>query len=390
MYDINALRQNEFPHSQNQIYFNHAAISPLPQRTRRKMNWAVDQLADNPSRFWVEEGMPMTESLKASLASLINAADPEEIVPITTTSAGINALAQSINWDLQEDNMTFCEVEFPSNAYPWLNLGVRHGLEVRQVTAVDGGLTLDKLKEKVDWDTKLVAASAIQFFSGHRTDLLEIGRFCHERGILFVVDAIQAIGHMPIDVQAMHIDALVTGGQKSILGPPGIGFMYVRRSLAETLRPRFIGANATVDFLHWLSYDLTPLPAAQRFNSGTPNLVGMFGLHESVALLQELGIPNIDQHTRHLATSAIEQLQALDYKAVTSTAAGQAPGPIVTFRSPVDNKASDALVARLAEQNVTVVKHLDPPGNPHIRLSFHAYNTLDEVARFMNMLVRSA
>jgi cysteine desulfurase / selenocysteine lyase len=388
MYDINALRQNEFPHSQNQIYFNHAAISPLPQRTRRKMNWAVDQLADNPSRFWVEEGMPMTESLKASLASLINAADPEEIVPITTTSAGINALAQSINWDLQEDNMAFCEVEFPSNAYPWLNLGGRHGLEVRQVTAVDGGLTLDKLKEKVDWDTKLVAASAIQFFSGHRTDLLEIGRFCHERGILFVVDAIQAIGHMPIDVQAMHIDALVTGGQKSILGPPGIGFMYVRRSLAETLRPRFIGANATVDFLHWLSYDLTPLPAAQRFNSGTPNLVGMFGLHESVALLQELGIPNIDQHTRHLATSAIEQLQALDYKAVTSTAAGQAPGPIVTFRSPVDNLATDALVARLAEQNITVVKHLDPPGNPHIRLSFHCYNTLDEVARFMKMLVR--
>jgi cysteine desulfurase / selenocysteine lyase len=105
MYDINALRQNEFPHSQNQIYFNHAAISPLPQRTRRKMNWVVDQLADNPSRFWVEEGLPMTESLKASLASLINAADPEEIVPITTTSAGINALAQSINWNLQEDNI---------------------------------------------------------------------------------------------------------------------------------------------------------------------------------------------------------------------------------------------------------------------------------------------
>ncbi|MFO7541105.1 MAG: aminotransferase class V-fold PLP-dependent enzyme, partial [Chloroflexota bacterium] len=247
----------------------------------------------------------------------------------------------------------------------------------------------DKLKEKVDEDTKLVAASAIQFFSGHRTDLLEIGRFCHERVILFVVDAIQAVGHMPIDVQTMHIDALVTGGQKSLLGPPGIGFMYVRRSLAEKLRPRFLGANATVDFLHWLNYDLTPLPAAQRFNSGTPNLVGLFGLHESVGLLQELGLHDIDQHTRGLAANAIEQLQSLGYEVITPYRDGQAPGPIVTFRSLLDNTATDALVAQLAAQNAFVVKHLDPTGNPYIRLSFHGYNTLAEVERFMELLGRS-
>jgi cysteine desulfurase / selenocysteine lyase len=389
MYDINALRKQEFPYSETQIYFNHAAISPLPQRTRRKMNWVVDQLATNPSRCWMEHGMPMTESLQERLAHLINAADPEEIVPITSTSAGINALAQAINWDLQEDNMAFCEVEFPSNAYPWLNLGGRHGLEVRQVTAVDGGLTLEKLKEKVDADTRLVAASAIQFFSGHRTDLLEIGRFCHERKILFVVDAIQAIGHMPIDVQAMHIDALVTGGQKSILGPPGTGFMYVRRRFAETLRPRFLGPNATVNYVHWLKYDLTPLPAAQRFGSGTPNLIGLFGLHESIGLLQELGLDNIDQHTRQLATSAREQLLTLGYELITPYENEQAPGPILTFRSRFDNETTDALVARLAEQSVTVVKHLDPPGNPHIRLSFHCYNTLAEVEQFMNLLNRT-
>lgn len=385
MYDINALRQNEFPHSKNQIYFNHASISPLPERTRRKMGWAVDQLARNPSRFWQTEGMPLAESLKATLATLINATDPEEIVPVTTTSAGINALAQAIDWQ-PDDNIAFCEIEFPSNAYPWLSLNGPHGLEVRQVTAVDGGLTLSELKKKVDADTRLVAASAIQFFSGHRTDLMEIGRFCHERDILFVVDAIQAIGHMPIDVQAMHIDVLVSGGQKSILAPPGIGFMYVRRELAETLHPRAIGPNATVDFLHWLNYDLTPLPAAQRFNSGTPNLVGLFGLHESAGLLQTLGIAHIDHHTRQLAAAACEQLTAQGYELVTPYKDGQAPGPIVTFRSPLDNEATDALVAHLAAQEAIVVKHLDPSGNPYIRLSFHAYNTLAEVACFMEML----
>jgi cysteine desulfurase / selenocysteine lyase len=384
MYDIYALRRQEFPHSEKQIYFNHASISPLPQRTKRKMQWAVEQLALNPSRFWHEQGQALVQALQDRLVQLLNAAGPDEIVPTTTTSAGINALAQSFPWQ-PGDNLAFCEREFPANAYPWLSLA-RDGVEVRQVTAVGGGLSLEKLQEVVDDKTRLVAASAVQFFSGHRTDLVAIGRFCRERNITFVVDAIQSIGHIPVDVRAMHIDALVSGGQKSILGPPGAGFMYVRQGLAGQLRPRAIGSNATVDFLHWLKYDLTPLPAAQRFHSGTPNLVGLFGLHESVGLLQELGLAHIEQHTRRLAAAAVEQLQAAAYRVITPYAAGQAPGPIVTFRSPVDLAATDRLVAHLSEQGVTIVKHLDAVGQPHLRLSFHCYNTTAEVAQFMNHL----
>lgn len=112
----------------------------------------------------------------------------------------------------------------------------------------------------------------------------------------------------------------------------------------------------------------------------------MFGLHESVGLLQELGVPDIDRHTRQLATAAVEQLQAHGYQVIIPITDGQAPGPIVTFRSPVDNEATDALIARLAGQNAFVVKQLDRPGNPHLRLSFHAYNTLDEVERFVELL----
>jgi cysteine desulfurase / selenocysteine lyase len=384
MYDIHALRQQEFPHSHKQIYFNHAGISPLPQRTKKKMQWVVEQLAHNPGRYWLEQGMPLTERLMDRLVHLINAADPAEIVPITTTSAGLNALAQAINWQ-PGDNLIFCELEFPANAYPWLSLA-RDGVEVRQATAVDGGLTLETVQQTIDENTRLVAASAIQFFSGHRTDLAAIGHFCRERNILFVVDAIQAIGHMPIDVQAIQIDVLATGGQKSLLAPPGIGFMYVRRSLAEQMHPRCIGSNATVDCYHWLKYDLTPLPAAQRFQSGTPNLIGLVGLHESVGLLQELTIGHIEQHTRQLTTTAIEQLETRSYQVITPHNSGQAPGPIVTFCSPLDNEATDALVTRLAGQGAFIVKHLDAAGKPHLRLSVHCYNTLEEVAQFIDLL----
>jgi selenocysteine lyase/cysteine desulfurase len=259
----------------------------------------------------------------------------------------------------------------------------RDGVQTRCVPSINGGLTVEGIAAAVDERTRMVAVSAIQFFSGHRTDLAAIGAFCRERGLLFVVDAIQAIGHIPFDVQALGIDALASGGQKSLLAAPGSGFMYVRNSFAETLRPRMIGANATRDYLHWLSYDLTPLPGAQRFSSGTPNLVGMFGVVESLSLLRELGVQNIDQHTTGLSRYARERLMDRGYSVVTPA---DRLGPIVTFRTGVDDPATDELVKFLADRHISIVKHLDTHGTPHVRLSFHCYNTTDEIDSFLDVL----
>ncbi len=383
MYNIQHLRHTQFPNSANYIYFNHASISPLPTRSKEKMVVAIEKLAENPSNFWMTDGMEALAALKQEVMALIHAGAEQEIVPVTTTAAAINAIAQSIAWR-PRDNLLFCEVEFPANAYPWMSLQ-RDGVEVRQVPAVNGGLTMEALRPLVDKNTRLIAASAIQFFSGHRSDLATIGAFCRERGILFVVDAIQAIGHMPIDVQTMNIDVLATGGQKSLLAPPGIGFMYVRDAVAETLNPRIIGGNATKDFLHWLAYDLTLLPGAQRFSMGTGNLVGLIGMLESVRFLQELGIAQIDTHTQGLTAVASHHLTQLGYHVITPTQPQQY-GPITTFATGLSLEKTDALVNYLKEQQINVVKHLDAPGNPYIRLSFHCYNTIEEIEKFMTIL----
>ncbi len=381
MYDIETLRHTEFPISQEEIYFNHASISPIPRRTQERMKAAVDGLAHNPGRFWMNEGMAMYTTFQKELARYVNAELPQEIVPITTTGSALNAIAQSIQWQ-EGDNLIFCEYEFPANAYPWMSLE-RDGVQTRCVPAINGGLTLAGIASAVDERTRMVAVSAVQFFTGHRTDLAAIGRFCSERDLIFVVDAIQAIGHMPFDVQALGIDVLASGGQKSLLATPGTGFMYVRDSVAETLRPRTIAANATRDYLHWLSYDLTPLPGAQRFASGTPNLVGMFSVVESLSLLRELGVENIDQHVTALSRYAHERLTDRGYKVITPA---DRLGPIVTFRTGVDNEATDGLVKFLADHNISIVKHLDAHGTPHIRLSFHCYNITEEVDQFMDVL----
>jgi selenocysteine lyase/cysteine desulfurase len=228
----------------------------------------------------------------------------------------------------------------------------------------------------------LVAVSAVQFFSGARADLAGLGRFCRERGILLAVDAIQAIGHMPIDVQAMNIDVLATGGMKSLLALPGVGFMYVRDAVAEQLRPRAIGSNATVNYMHWLAYDLTLQPGAARFGAGTPNVPGLFAVLSSLELLQELDVAAIDAHTSGLSRRAADLLAQHGLTVITPP---EAIGPIVTFRSPLSSEETDRLVMALAERNVVVAKHLDAAGAPYIRLSFHCYNTPEEIDRFIEV-----
>ncbi|MFO7663668.1 MAG: aminotransferase class V-fold PLP-dependent enzyme [Chloroflexota bacterium] len=380
MYNLDRLRQEEFINSAEVIYFNNAGIAPLPYRTQQKVQSVIGELGRQPSGFWEKAALPASINLQEKLARHINAASPTEIAFVTTTSAALNAVAQAIDW-LPGDNILLCETEFPSNAYPWMSL-VRDGVEVRLVPAFNGGMVLKEIESLVDDRTRLIATSSVQFLSGHRTDLTAIGQFCRMRGILFSVDAIQSIGHIPIDVQAMDIDILATGGQKSLPSLPGIGFLYVRQDLAERMNPRQIGSNSTVDFFHWLAYDLAFLPGAARFNSGTPNLPGIFSIEGSLELLNELSLDAIDTHTTALSRYACEHLSSLDFQVVTPD---DVCGPIVTFRSPLSNFETDQLVRNLAERQIVVVKHLDAAGNPHLRLSFHCYNTFEEIDRFIEV-----
>jgi selenocysteine lyase/cysteine desulfurase len=381
MYDLESLRRDEFPLSENLAYLNHAGISPLPQRTKREVQWAIEMLSNDPNTFFGKYALPAFVSIQEALARHIKAQLPSEIVFSTTASAALNAVAQAVDWRAG-DNILFCDQEFPSNAYPWMSLS-RDGVESRCVPTDNGGLTLRQVEAYADDRTRAVAASAVQFFSGHRTDMAAIGRFCREHNILFIVDAIQAIGHMPFDVEAMNIDILATGGMKSLLALPGVGFIYVREAVAETMLPRLIHGNSTIDYLHWLAYDLTPQPGAARLSGGTPNVPGILSMGQSLTLINELGPENIDSHTTQLTKHAINSLERDGYQVITPH---DAAGPIATFHSPYDSDTTDRLIQFLAERNIVVCKHLDAARAAYVRVSFHCYNTTAEIDRLLEEL----
>ena len=381
MYDIESLRREEFPASANLTYLNHAGISPLPQRTKREVQSAIERLSEDPNAFFGKYALPAFASLQESLARYINADSPSEIVYSTTTSAALNGVAQAIDWR-PGDNILFCDQEFPSNAYPWMSLS-RDGVESRRVPSENGGLTLRQVEAHADDRTRAVTVSAIQFFSGHRADLVAIGRFCRERNILFIVDAIQAIGHMAFDVQAMNIDILATGGMKSLLALPGAGFIYVRDKVSSKMNPRLIHGNSTADYLHWLDYDLTPQPGAARLSSGTTNVPGVLSIGASLSLLNELGPANIDTHTTALIHYAIDNLTNEGYEVVTSK---DTSGPIATFRSPFDSETTDRLIQFLSDRQVVVCKHLDAGISAYVRASVHCYNITADIDRLLEEL----
>lgn len=383
MYDVHDLRRTEFPHSKDLAYLNHAGISPLPQRTKQELLSAIERLSQDPNSFFGTYALPAFVDIQTSLAKYIGATSPTEIVFSTTTSAALNAVAQAIDWQVG-DNILFCDQEFPSNSYPWMSLQ-RDGVEIRLIPAMDGGLTLSSVEAFTDNRTRAIAVSAIQFFSGHRTDLASIGCFCRENDILFIVDAIQAIGHMKMDVQAMNIDILATGGMKSLLALPGAGFLYVRDAVSEKMNPRLIHGNSTENYLHWLDYDLTPQSGAARFSSGTPNVPGILAIGTSLSLLKELDPANIDTYTRQLTAYAIDALTNEGYEVITPR---EIHGPITTFRSRFDSDTTDRLVQFLAERNVVVCKHLDATKNAYLRVSVHCYNTPAEIDRLLEELSR--
>ncbi len=378
-YDVTALRLNEFPLSETVTYLNHAGISPLPERSRRAAQYAVDRMAHNASKFFGTDGIPMLERFHHELKAYINAEHASDICPVQSNSLAFNLIAGAIDWH-PGDNIIFCDVEFPANAYPWMVLE-RQGVTCKIVPTQHGTLTVEALDAAVDQNTRLVAVSSMQFFTGARADLMALGAYCRERGILFSVDAIQSIGHIPIDVQAMNIDILACGGQKSLMALTGIGFLYVRPEVAEQMHPSFVGANNVEGWEHWLNYDMTPRKGALRFMTGTFNVPGIFTVVGSLSLINELGIQNIDAYTTQLAGHFMDELDARGYEILTPRDPSH-HGPIVTFKAAETSDQTDLIVKYLAENEIPTVKHLDAAGHPFLRLSLHCYNNQQDSARF--------
>ncbi|MFQ6101558.1 MAG: aminotransferase class V-fold PLP-dependent enzyme [Anaerolineae bacterium] len=369
--DVEALR-TAFPVTKHCTYLNHAAVAPLPNPVRAAMSKFI---ADRGVIFGRKRRYEhVSDDLRGVLAWLINGT-PEEIAFVQNTSEGLNVIANALPLE-PGDNVIFCDMEFPSNVYPWMNLQ-RRGIKTRCAPHDGGGLTVEVLERRADEHTRVVAVSSVEFLTGFKSDLQALGAWCREQGAYFVVDGIQSLGAAPLDVQACQVDFLSCGGPKWLMGPAGQGFIYCRQELLDELVPPFVGCLSVTGWEDWRDYNLTFLPDASRFELGTPNIVGQIGLLAAVRFLMEIGIPAIERWTLHLTNLLIEDLQRRGYE-VVSNLEPKRRSAIVSFGLPGD---VDEAIQKLADAKVVVSKR-----EQYIRVSPHCYNTEEEITRVGEVL----
>jgi cysteine desulfurase/selenocysteine lyase len=379
-YDVAALRREEFPWADagEAIYLNNASTGPLPQRAVRAVDeW--NRLRANPQRIAHDLQFDTLARGRELIAAMIGA-DASEIALATNTSYGMNLAAFSLPLEAGDVVLT-PDLEFPANVYPWMQLAARRGIKYRRLQCDDGVLDPEHLaRELEDERVRAVSVSWVQFASGARVDLVALGTLCRERGVYFVVDAIQGLGPLPLDVGIAPIDILSCGAQKWLLSPWGAAFVYVRRDLINTLEPHdisWLAVRGADDFNRLTDYDLTWRSDARRFEFITLPYQDIGGMNASLELLKTLGANAVAAHVSSLAQQIVDWAEArTDVALVTPSHPSRRAGIIAV--QPTDARAASD---RLTRANIA---HSLREGA--IRLSPHCYNTAEEVARALAVI----
>ena len=373
MIDVLAARE-EMPVVRQYNFLNHAAVAPMSGRAAQAMQRYLEECQ---SHGYARSGLyPESKRVRQLSAKLLNCLS-EEVVFVKNTSEGISFVANGLQFS-RGDNIVTSGVEFPANIYPWMNLRPQ-GVQLKMVPEDNGRIPTERIVELIDNRTRVVTISSVQFGSGFRSDLTALGNACQERGVLFCVDAIQSLGCIPLDVRAMKIDFLSADGHKWLLGPEGAGIFYCRHELLGLLRPSSVGWLGVNDHMDFLKYELDFRDDARRFDGGSYNLAGIWGLGGSLDWLFDVGVERIWERVCALTDRLVEGVQAKGYRVVSSRAPGECSG-IVAFVSDTHDHAR--IVNHLRQEYRTVVASRCG----RIRVSPHFYNTEEEIDQLVDHL----
>jgi cysteine desulfurase/selenocysteine lyase len=323
--DWDALRR-AMPVTRQWAYFDHAAVGPLSEPARVVLAaWATD-MTENGDVNWPHWAGKL-ETIRGNCASLIGA-DRAEIALVRNTTEGINLVAEGFPWR-NGDNVVTLADEFPSNQYPWLNLGSR-GVECRRVDTQNGRVELSAIAKACDARTRMISISWVNYAHGWRNDLDALAELAHARGALLFVDAIQGLGMFPLDVRRTPVDFLAADSHKWLLGPEGAGLLYVRREHLDLLRPLAVGWNSVKHANDFTHIELIVKDSAARYEGGSYNMAGLHAMGASLALL--LGYTREQMAERILATTdeACRRLTAAGATVHSHRDGGHASG-IVAF-----------------------------------------------------------
>jgi cysteine desulfurase / selenocysteine lyase len=373
----------EFPSRKSSIQFNHAAVCPLPARAAAALAVYAGNLSSRGGLDW-RDWPAKADEVRGLAARLVGAdervggASSISIVPNTTW--GLDIVAQGLDL-IPGDSIVTTASEFPSNLTPWVALE-KEGVAVRRVPTRDGAFTAEDIIAVCDATTRLVSVSLVAFHTGFRAPVEELGAFCRARRIVFGLDAIQAVGAQRVDVADWNVDFLSADGHKWMLGPEGCGVLFTTPELRARLTPPPGWAN--LERAHGADYRVPPNPAYRsdgaRFEPGALPTPALYALAASLALLLEIGLPEVERRIARTLDVLIEGLPRLGF---TPVLFGGPPRSGILAARPPAGKDARTFQKRLADGNVVVSAR-----EGFLRFSPHVGNDEAEAERVLTHLKR--
>lgn len=323
------MNREDFPileqhiHGRRLVYLDNAATSQKPKVVIDAINYAYTHFNANVHRGVHHLSQVATEHhehARQTVADFINARSANEIVFTKGTTDSLNLLAFCLSETFEPgDEIIVSAMEHHSNIVPWQMACERRQLKLRVIPLCED-LTLDieKLPSLINEKTKLISIAHASNVLGIENRIEQVIQIAHRHGILVAVDAAQSIAHSRIDVQKLDCDFLAFSGHK-IYGPTGIGVLYGKEKLLDKLPP-YQGGGEMIQHVSFQGTTFNSLP--YKFEAGTPDFIGSYGLEKALEYVKGIGIDKIAQHETEL-TARVEQLLSEDIAGIKIYAAGQ-------------------------------------------------------------------
>lgn len=367
----NKIAEN-FPHqSGGHIYLNHAAISPLSKNVRQAIDrFLIDRHTGAIDLF--EQWSELIEDTRLKVSRLIHAKSADNITFLGNTSEAVSAITEGLTWE-DGDEIILNTLEFPTNVQPFRILDKR-GVKITFIEPDEDGIIQPADIEKaITSKTKMVSISAVQYLTGLKSNLEEIGEICENHDLLFLVDAIQGLGAVDIDVVKCKIDALASGSHKWLMAPMGIGFLYISEKMRQLLNPFKTGWLSVEVPWDMRNFEQDWAPISSHLEVGTYNMIGITGLHASLSTFEEIGYQKVYSLIKEHANYLYDNLSEINGIHLLTPPDPKFRSGIVTFK--VDGMDDcDQFVSYLKGQKVTISSR-----EGFIRISPHYYNKREEL-----------
>jgi selenocysteine lyase/cysteine desulfurase len=367
--------ESEFLLSEGLAYLNTGTIGPCRRATIEATQGAWKALEANPiAHYGRDVGQPLIEDTRTVAAGFLGC-DLDELALTTSTTAGMNAIAQGLRL-AAGDRVLLTDQEHSGGLHCWQYLARHHGVMLDIVPIPRGEFRAAELVAAVEKgirsDTRVISVSHVLSSTGLRMPIAELAALAKSRGILCVVDGAQAVGAVRVNVRELGCDAYATSGHKWLMGPKGTGLLFIAKDAQPLIRPMALEESYRTS----------------SNGTGVVNLPGILGLGEAIRYLDKAGMTQVETHNLELRNTLAERLRAIEGLTIVSPPAGPLASPLLTalLAERFDRTSVSQLL--LERHQVAIRPTHAEFGFNGIRFSLHEFNTAYDVERAVDAMRR--